>query len=88
VLVTVSAVGFIFSSQIMTLFRKEDLAVIAIGSRALKFHCFCFPLSAWIIVTNMLLQTIGKATEASIIAVSARGYSFFRLFCSCPANLD
>ncbi|HHV07270.1 MAG TPA: MATE family efflux transporter [Firmicutes bacterium] len=76
VLVTVSAVGFIFSSQIMTLFRKEDLAVIAIGSRALKFHCLSFPLSAWIIVTNMLLQTIGKATEASIIAVSRQGLFF------------
>lgn len=76
VLVTVSAVLFAFSSQIMSFFRKEDLDVIVIGTRALQFHCLAFPLSAWIIMTNMLLQTIGKGIQASIIAISRQGLFF------------
>lgn len=76
VLITLSAVGFVFAPKIMALFRKEDLAVVAIGSRALRFHCLSFPLSAWIILTNMLLQTIGKSAQASLVSVSRQGLFF------------
>lgn len=75
-LIAISAVIFTFSSQIVTLFRKEDIEVIAIGSRALKYQCMSFPLSAWVIMINMLLQTIGKGTEASILAISRQGLFF------------
>lgn len=75
-LVTIGAAGFVFSSHIISIFRKEDLDVIAIGTRALQFQCLTFPLSAWIIMTNMLLQTIGKGTQASIVAVSRQGLFF------------
>lgn len=75
-LVAISVVIFAFSSQIMSLFRKEDIDVITIGARALRFQCIGFPLSAWVIMTNMLLQTIGKGTQASIIAISRQGLFF------------
>ncbi|MDI3481826.1 MAG: hypothetical protein PWQ97_1481 [Tepidanaerobacteraceae bacterium] len=75
-LAAIAAAGFVFSSHIISFFRKEDLAVIAIGTRALQFQCLTFPLSAWIIMTNMLLQTIGKGTQASIVAVSRQGLFF------------
>lgn len=75
-LVVTSAVLFVFSKQVVSIFRKEDLDVIAIGTRALKFHCLVFPLSPWIIITNMLLQTIGKGTQASIAAISRQGLFF------------
>jgi putative MATE family efflux protein len=76
VLVTTSAVIFTCSSQIISLFRKEDIEVISIGTRALKFQSMGFPLSAWVIMLNMLLQTIGKGTEASILAISRQGLFF------------
>lgn len=75
-LLTFGVVGFAFSSKIISLFRKEDLEVIAIGTQALRLQCITLPLSAWIVMTNMLLQTIGKAKEASIIAVSRQGLFF------------
>ncbi len=75
-LVATSAVLFAFSSQIISIFRKEDLEVITIGTRALQLQAVSFPLSAWVVITNMLLQTIGKGTQASIIAISRQGLFF------------
>ncbi|HWR60884.1 MAG TPA: MATE family efflux transporter [Clostridia bacterium] len=75
-LIAISAVLFAFSTQIIALFRKEDLEVISIGALALRLQCIGFPLSAWIIMVNMLLQTIGKGTQASIVAISRQGLFF------------
>lgn len=75
-LVATSAVLFVLSSQIISVFRKEDLEVVAIGTWALRFHCLGFPLSAWVVMVNMLLQTIGKGTLASIVAISRQGLFF------------
>jgi putative MATE family efflux protein len=72
----IAAIGFVFSTQVISIFRKEDIDVITIGSRALRFQCLVFPLSAWTIMTNMLLQTIGKGTQASIVAISRQGLFF------------
>lgn len=87
VLTVISAVLFIFSTQIITLFRREDLEVIAIGSRALRLYCLGFPLSAWIIMTNMLLQTIGKGTQASIVAISRQGLFFLPAILLLPSYI-
>jgi putative MATE family efflux protein len=64
---------FIFAPHIIALFRKDDPAVIAIGTLALRFQCFSYPFGAWIILNNMLLQTIGKAIPASILAFARQG---------------
>lgn len=84
VLVAVSTVLFIFSKQIITIFRKEDLEVIAIGTRALRFYCISFPLSSWIIIVNMLLQTIGKGTKATITAIARQGLFFIPAILTLP----
>lgn len=75
-LVAIAVVGFVLSPRIISIFRKEDLDVIAIGTYALRFQCLSFPLSAWTIMTNMLLQTIGKSTQASIVSISRQGLFF------------
>ena len=75
-LIIVDAVGFIFAPEIISLFRKEDLEVIKIGTKALRLQCISFPLSAWIVITNMLLQTIGKSAKASILSLSRQGVFF------------
>jgi len=64
---------FIFAPHIIALFRKDDLDVIAIGTRALRFQSVTFPLAGWIILNNMMLQTMGKAIPASILAFSRQG---------------
>lgn len=75
-LAILSLVGIIISPQIMTAFRKEDLEVIAIGTLALRLQSMTLPLSAWIIMVNMLLQTIGKSREASITSIARQGLFF------------
>lgn len=75
-LIFISIIGFIFAPQIISVFRKDDLEVIAIGTTALRLQCLTFPLSSWIIMNNMLLQTIGKSRKASILALARQGLFF------------
>ena len=75
-LVLFSVLGIIFSPKIITLFRKEDLEVIAIGTLALRLQSITLPLASWIIMINMLLQTIGKSREASITSIARQGIFF------------
>lgn len=82
-----AALGFVFSTQIISTFRKEDLEVIAIGTRAFRFYCIAFPFSSWVIMVNMLLQTIGKALGASIVAVSRQGLFFLPAIAILPRVL-
>ncbi|HQD41893.1 MAG TPA: MATE family efflux transporter [Bacillota bacterium] len=76
IMTAAGAAGFLYSTQIISFFRKEDLEVIAIGSKALRFQSMVFPLSAWIVMVNMTLQTIGKGTQASILAICRQGLFF------------
>jgi putative MATE family efflux protein len=64
---------FIFAPDIIALFRKDDSQVIAIGSLALRFQCLSFPLTGWILLVSFMLQTMGKAVPASILAFSRQG---------------
>lgn len=75
-LLAISVLLFVVSPHIVAAFRREDLEVIAIGTKALRFQCLSFPFSAWIIMVNMLLQTIGKGTQASIVAIARQGMFF------------
>jgi putative MATE family efflux protein len=63
----------IFAPNIIALFRKDDRAVIDIGSRYLRFHCVSIPLIGFIISSNMLMQTTGKAFKASLLALARQG---------------
>jgi putative MATE family efflux protein len=64
---------FIFAPSIIALFRRDDPEVIAIGAFALRVQCFTFPLAGWIVLNNMMLQTMGKAIPASILAFARQG---------------
>ncbi|MDR0450610.1 MAG: polysaccharide biosynthesis C-terminal domain-containing protein, partial [Treponema sp.] len=72
-LLVISLILAYFSPQIVALFRKDDLDVIEIGAFCLRLHCISMPFNAWIIMCNMLTQTIGKALEASILAAARQG---------------
>lgn len=77
VLLTVFAVaGYIFAQPLITCFRKDDADVIRIGALALRLQCITFPLQSWIILHNMMLQTIGKTFKASLLAMSRQGLFF------------
>ena len=68
-----SIVLAIFAPNIIALFRRDDPEVIAIGARGLRLACISLPFTAGIILVNMMTQTMGKALEASIVALSRQG---------------
>lgn len=83
-LVIVSLAGFAFAGPLVTLFRKGDEAVIRIGTTALRLQCLVFPLNAWIVMCNMMLQSIGKAAKASLVAAARQGIFFIPLVLILP----
>lgn len=83
-LIIISALCGIFAPNIVALFRREDQAVIETGALALRLQCITFPLNAWIVMSNMMLQSIGKALKASIIAGARQGYFFIPLILILP----
>lgn len=86
-LVLIAAISFVFAPQIIGVFRKDDPEVIAIGTAALRYQCCTFVLFSWVILCNMLLQTIGKALPASILALSRQGLFFLPAIAILPPTL-
>jgi len=72
-LLLISIAMAIFAPYIIALFRKDDPAVIAIGAFGLRMQCISLPFAAGLIMVNMMTQTMGKALEASIVALSRQG---------------
>ena len=66
-------VAFIFSRPIITSFRREDLAVIEIGTLALRLQLLTMPFQAGVIMVNMLTQSIGYGFRASLVAMGRQG---------------
>lgn len=68
----VSAVMFIFAPQLIGLFR-DDPVVIACGATALRFQCISFPAQSWIVMSNMMEQSIGRTVPATFLATARQG---------------
>lgn len=74
VILTVGAVaGFVLAPHIITLFRRDDAMVIAIGTRAFRWQCLTLPLGAVLVFANMFFQSLGKSWRAVILAVCRQG---------------
>ena len=76
VLAGLACVGLIFAPPILSVFSSGESDVLTIGARALRFQCATFPLAAWIVMCNMMTQTIGKAVRASFLAIARQGLFF------------
>lgn len=83
-LLVCSVVGFILAPEIIETFRKGDPAVTAIGTNALRWQLISLPLCAWIVLCNMMLQTIRKPIPATILAASRQGMFFIPLIWVLP----
>lgn len=66
-------VSFGISRPIITAFRREDLQVIEIGTLALQLQLLTMPFQAWVIMVNMLTQSIGYGFRASLVAMGRQG---------------
>ena len=77
-LLAVSTLGFLFAPRLIALFRDSP-EVIACGSAALRFQCVTFCFQAWVIMSNMMLQTIGRTVPATFLAMARQGIFFIPL---------
>ena len=77
-LLVIGALGFAFAPQLIALFR-DDPGVIAIGTVALRFQRVTFFFQAWITMSNMMLQTIGRTVPATFLAMARQGVFFVPL---------
>lgn len=75
VLFFLSIGGMFLSGHLIGIFRN-DADVIRIGTTALQFQCLTFTLNGWIIMNNMMMQTMGKTVYASILASARQGLFF------------
>lgn len=75
VLFFVAIAGALLSGHLVGIFRN-DADVIRIGTTALRFQCLTFVLNGWIIMNNMMMQTMGKTVYASILASARQGLFF------------
>ncbi len=75
VLLILSVAGMILSGHLIGIFRN-DVDVIRIGTTALRFQCVTFTLNGWIVMNNMMMQTMGKTLPATVLAASRQGLFF------------
>ena len=85
-LVGIGVVCFIFAPDIIALFSKNPLA-IEVGVAALRFQACTLPLSGTIVISNMMLQSIGMGVKASIMASSRNGLFFIPMILILPPML-
>lgn len=71
-LTVVGIAGFIFAPQLAGLFQKDE-NVVRIAIWGLRAQCISFICNAWIVPSNMMLQVVGKAVPASLLAMSRQG---------------
>ena len=72
-----------FAPNIIGFFR-DDPDVIAVGTVALRWQAAALPLLACIVITNMMLQSIGKGLKASVTASARNGIFFIPLILTLP----
>ena len=75
VLIVYALITGIFAPGVVKLFRN-DPAVIAVGQLALRLRCITLPLYAFIVMTNMMFQYIGKPAKAALLALCQQGMAF------------
>ena len=78
VLVVIAAAGFVFAPDLIRLFR-DDPEVIACGTLALRLQCISFPSHGWIVMSNMMEQSMGRTVSATFLSVARQGLFFIPL---------
>jgi len=95
-LLIIGVLCFIFAPNIIELFISDsettDMAtrqkVIEIGTVALRCQSALLPLNAFIVMTNMMLQSIGRGVKASITASARNGLFFIPAIIILPMFLE
>lgn len=86
VLIVMCAVCFVFSSDVIELFR-HDQAVVSIGQAALRYLCVFLPFLPLSAIGSMLFQSTGKSGRALFVACLQSGFIFIPFLIILPRFL-
>lgn len=68
--------AFLLSGNIVAIFRGNDPIALEIGTKAMQWQIITFPVMAWVVMSNMMLQTMGRVVSATVLAVARNGLAF------------
>lgn len=68
--------GYVLAGPLVELFVSHDARVVEIGAEVLRYQCLSFPLSGFIVMSNMYLQNIRRTIPAVIMASARHGIFF------------
>lgn len=86
VLAAIAAAGFVFAEDLVGLFLDQPEA-IACAATALRFQCVTFPTHGWIVMSNMMEQSMGRTLPATFLSVARQGLFFIPLVLILPQFL-
>ena len=80
-------VAAVFSTQIVSLFTKEDAEMVRIGSIALRANGLSFVLFGFYTVYSFLFLVMGKAAEGCVLGACRQGICFVPVILILPSVL-
>ena len=86
IIVILGVPSFIFAEEIID-FLRHDAAVVEVGAKAFRWQLISLPLCAFVVMTNMTLQTSGKAFSANSLSAARNGIYFIPLILLLPRFL-
>ena len=69
----IGAIALIAAPNLIQLFRANDAKVIEIGTTTLRYCALTLPLTSWVVISNMMMQNLGKVVQASFLAAARQG---------------
>ena len=85
-LTVIAVAGFVFAEELVSVFLHEPAAV-ACATAALRFQCVTFPTHGWIVMSNMMEQSMGRTLPATFLSVARQGLFFIPLVLILPQFL-
>ena len=76
VLLALSALGVVFAGPITDAVAGSSAESAKIAEFAFRAQLIVFPLMAWVTMSNMMLQNIGKTAKATLVAMLRQGIAF------------
>ena len=86
-LAVIGALGWFFAPELIAIFR-DDPDVITFGTAALRFQCMTFPVQGWIVMANMMEQSMGRTVPATFLSVARQGFFFIPAVLALPLLLQ
>ncbi len=76
-LIVVSIAGYFFSPTLIAFMQRGDSesveTTVQLGITAIRHQLYFLPLMSLVVMSNMMLQTVGSVVRASLLAMSRQG---------------